>query len=325
MVLDFLLLVLGLALLVGGGEMLVRGASSLATAVGVPRLIIGLTLVAFGTSTPELAVNVIAAWMGRGGVSFGNITGSNMANIGLILGLSALVRPIRVDAGAVRREIPMMLLATGVTVALGIDRLWGAPADVYHRGDGLVLLLLLAVFLYYNAVDLMRSRAEERLLREMNGALPPRAGRGPARDILLSLAGVAALGAGGRLAVVGAVGLARAAGVPETIIGLTLIAVGTSLPELATSLVAVWRDQPDIAIGNVVGSNIFNLLCVLAVSALIRPVPVPAGGRGDLAAVSLLSLLLFPIAASDKRRIVRAEGALLLAIYLAYIGWRALG
>jgi cation:H+ antiporter len=264
---DLLLLLIGLALLLGGGDALVRGASALAHRVGISPLVVGLTVVSFGTSAPELAVNLTAAWRGSGELSFGNVIGSNLANIGLIVGLTALLRPFDVQSIVVRRELPMMLLATAVVFVFAL---------------------------------------------------------GPVLAGALATAGLVALVMGAHFTVEGAVGIARDAGISEAVIGLTVIAIGTSLPELAASLVAVWRGQAEIAIGNVVGSNIFNLLLVMGATATLRPIPLPAGGVADLAVLSLLSVLLWVVCATRKRRIIRDEGALLLTLYVVYLSGRAL-
>jgi cation:H+ antiporter len=317
---DLLLLAVGLALLLGGGDALVRGAAALARRFGISPLVVGLTVVAFGTSSPELAVNVTAAWRGSGALSFGNVVGSNLANIGLIAGMAALLRPLDVQAVVVRRELPMVLLATAVAFVFALDAsLARDEVSRYERGDGIVLLMLLSVFLYYTAVDVFRER--ESASREV-GLAP--AGWSVPVSVLISAAGLVALVLGAHYTVEGAVAIARDLGISEAVIGLTVVAIGTSLPELAASLVAAWRGQAEIAIGNVIGSNLFNLLLVLGLTATLRPIPVPAGGVADLIVLLLLSVLLWAVCASRGRRIIRAEGGLLLAMYVLYLGVRAL-
>jgi cation:H+ antiporter len=282
--------------------------------------VVGLTVVAFGTSSPELAVNVTAATRGSGALSFGNIIGSNLANIGLIVGLTAVLRPLKVQAIIVRRELPMMLLATAVAFVFALDSaLSEGTAASYGRGDGIVLLLLLTVFIHYTIAEIVRQR--ESGSREV-GLAP--ASWSVRTSMVVGTAGLVALVVGAQLTVEGAVGIARAAGISEAVIGLTLVAIGTSLPELAASLVAAWRGHAGIAIGNVIGSNLFNLLLVLGVTATIWPIPVPEGGIIDLTALSILSVLLLVVCASPGRRIIRAEGAFLLALYLVYLGGRTL-
>ncbi len=299
---------------------MVRGAAALAARLGVSPLAIGLTVVAFGTSAPELAVNVTAAWGGHGDISFGNIFGSNLANIGLILAVTAFVRPLDIASSVIRREVPMMLLATAVAIVIGMDDWLVGGEAVYDRADGLVLLLLFLVFIYYTVNDVLVQRAERERLEEgvsvTEMALPIAFG--------LTIAGLVGLVIGGRLTVDGAESLARAAGVPEVIIGLTLVAIGTSLPELVASVIAAMRGHAALAIGNVVGSNIFNLALVLGTTSTIRAVPVPVRGHEDHIAVLLMSLLLWALSFTNQGRIIKWEGVLLLAIYILHMVQRVL-
>jgi len=324
-ILDVAKTVVGLAMLLGGGELLVRGASRLARSLGVSPLAVGLTVVAFGTSAPELAVNVLAALRDSGDLSFGNIVGSNLANIGLIFGLAALFRPLPMENVVVRREIPMMLLATAAAMAMAFDHWFGDEPTFFARGDGFVLLLFFVVFLYYTVGDLLRNRRNH-----VVDALPlPRnvseaAERTVVTDLVLAGLGLSLLFLGADLAVEGSTALALALGVPEAVIGLTLVAVGTSLPELAATGVAVWRNEAAMAVGNVVGSNIFNLLLVGGVTSLVRPIPIPAGGVGDLVMLALLSLALW-IVSYSRRQVVRIEGGALLLVYILYMTFRTLG
>jgi cation:H+ antiporter len=327
MLADLLTVLLGLAILVGSGDLLVRGAAALARRVGVSPLAIGLTVVAFGTSAPELAVNLTAAVRGDPELSFGNIFGSNMANIGLIIAATGLFKPLQIHSTIIRREMPMMMLATAVAGVLALDGLFGEGTSQLGRSDGLVLLLLFTVFVYYTLADVIEQREASR-----NG----RAAAEAAVDLLggrtlelgkslgLTAGGLVGLALGARLTVAGAVDLAVAFGVSQAIIGLTLVAVGTSLPELTASIMATVRGQADLAIGNAVGSNVFNLLLVMGASATISPVPVPAGGLQDILVTGLLSMLLWLASASANRTIIRAEAALLLGVYLVYIVQRAL-
>lgn len=321
MVADSFVLLAGLVFLLGGGEALVRGATAIATATGVPPLVIGLTIVAFGTSAPELAVNVFAAWQDTGGLSFGNIFGSNMANIGLILGICGLIMPLKIQSVVVFREIPMMMVATAAAVAMAIDWTSGQVSARFDRGDGLLLLLLFCVFLYYTVGDLARQRGsdEENPLVDGN---EPEASASLYRSVLISLGGLGALLAGAELTVEGSLGLARAFGIPEEIIGLTLVAFGTSLPELATGVIATLRGHVDLAVGNVVGSNIFNILLVTGATSMIRPIEIPPHGFTDLGMTVILSVALWWVAMTRRRRIVRLEALMLVTIYLAYVIWR---
>ncbi|MCA8960821.1 MAG: calcium/sodium antiporter [Planctomycetes bacterium] len=319
---DVLLLIGGLALLLGGGDFLVRGASGLARSMGVSPLVIGLTVVAFGTSAPELTVNMMGAWRGNLDLAFGNIVGSNLANIGLILGIASCIRPLVVQSEVVVREIPMSMLAILVTGVLVLDpELRGEPA-VVDRSDGLVLLLFFAVFIYYTVIGVIRGRAAKKLAASVEDVPLPVGPDRPLLDVVMVVLGLVALVGGAELTIRGAVSIARTAGVSESLIGLTLVAIGTSLPELVASAVAAWKGESDLAVGNVIGSNIFNVLLVLGTTASFRPVEISAGGRIDVIAVVVATLAVFLLCHTHDRKIVRAEGILLLIGYFAYCGWR---
>ncbi len=315
---------------------MVRGASSLARGLGISPLAIGLTVVAFGTSAPELAVNVGAALSETGALSFGNIFGSNMANIGLIVGRVATLNPLPIDSIVIRRELPMMLLATAAAAVLAFDAELAGHKSVYERGDGLILLLFFFIFIYYTVGDLVRQREMGRPMAseaaaalaataledlEDEGEVEPE----PSirRDLFLSIIGLAGLVGGAELTVNSSVALARAFEVPEVLIGLTLVSVGTSLPELAAALIALRHGKSDIAVGGVVGSNIFNTLLICGVTSVVEPMEIPDGGYYDLAATAVLSLLLTVSASTNLRRIIRIEGVGLLTVYLSYVAWRS--
>ncbi len=319
---DWVQLILGLCVLLCGGEAMVRGAASLARSLGISPLAIGLTVVAFGTSAPELAVNVTAAWRGNGELSFGNIFGSNMANIGLVIAVAALLRPLAIHGTVIRREIPMMLLATAVAIVLATDRFLGSPPELYTAADGLILLSFFGVFLYYTIGEMVRSRNSDALVREVDEEFGSAATPSPRRDIALTFFGLAGLIVGAQVTVDAAVGLARAFGVSEALIGLTLLEVGTILPELVAAVISTLRGHTDMAVGNVIGSNIFNTLLVLGVSSLVRPIPVPAGGFGDLAITAVLSLAMMGLAASQTR-LIRWEASVLMLVYVSYLIYRS--
>jgi cation:H+ antiporter len=323
---DVLWLICGLLLLTGGGDAVVRGASAVAQKLGISPLAIGLTVVAFGTSAPELAVNITAAVADEPDLSFGNIIGSNLANIGLVVGCCGLVRALPIRSVVVAREIPMMVLATIVTIVMAADRLVDGETPILDRGDGILLLLFFSVFLYYTVGELLRQRTDHPVLEDLLASDLPHASRGVTltRDSLLALAGFGALLYGAGLTVDSATSLARRFEVPEVVIGLGIVAIGTSLPELATGLMATLRGHMELAIGNVVGSNVFNLLLVLPVTVCIRPLEIPARGMIDLLVALGLSIALLVVSVTNHRRILRAEAGLLLAAYIAYVGWRAM-
>jgi cation:H+ antiporter len=298
----------GIALLYGGAEALVRGSTSLAVRCGLTPLVVGLTVVAFGTSMPEMVVSVGAAIAENGAIAVGNVVGSNICNIALILGIAALIAPPEIHAQVVRRDMPVMVATTILIVLLLAD---GRLA----RGEG---MLLATALVGYTAWIVHAARREPSAIQAEFEAAIPRA-EGSTGGALLRIAlGLALLVVGARLLVVGAVTVAAAVGVSEVVIGLTVVAIGTSLPELATSVVAALRGQSDIAVGNVVGSNVFNVLGILGVAAIVRPLGEVGVGPIDLAVMVGASVLLLPLMRSGFR-LSRAEGACLLAGYAVYV------
>jgi len=330
MLLSIILLVVGLALLIFGADVLIRGVTAMAMRLGVPPIVVGMTVVAFGTSTPEVAINLFSAVRGETALAFGNVVGSCSINIGWVLAMTAIVRSLPVETVVIRREIPFMILAAAVMSVLALDNtLGGSLGPTYvtsglSRGDGIVLLLLFCVFIYYTTFSLRATPKSDDLIEDAT-QVADRVPNMPAWKMsLLILIGLVFVAGGAQLAVGAAVDIARAYNVPENVIGLTLVSFGTTLPELVTCLMAARRGQPEIAIGNVVGSNILNILLVGGAVATIHPIALPPGGIGDLAMLGLLSVLTLPIAFRGGKIINRAEGALLLVIYLAYITWRLL-
>ena len=315
MLLDAVMFAGGLVALYFGAEWLVRGAARLARALGISAIIVGLTIVAFGTSAPELVVTVLAAGRGQSDVAVGNVVGSNIVNIGLILGLSAAMSIIRIQARLILREMPIMIAAAIGLIALGAD-------GIISRLDGLLLFAGLIAFVLYmlraarlGAAPLLEAEFQE--YEEETGMIPTGAGRG--RDLLLIGAGLVSLVIGAELLVRAAVSFARAAGVSELVIGLTIVSIGTSLPELATSVVAALRREADIAVGNVVGSNIFNVLAVLGIAPLVQPVAV-AGSLYDFEMWVMLAFsVALPILCRSGFRLARIEGALLVVGYVAFL------
>jgi len=320
------LLILGIALLLAGGTLLVRGASEIASAFGVSPMVVGLTVVAFGTSTPELVVNIIGASSGATDIAFGNVVGSNISNLALVLGAAALLRPIDIQSQLIRREVPLLLLATGVIAVMALDGpLEGRPAMI-GRSESMVLFLLFGIFVYISVLDLIRARPNDVLLAEVRsvaitGADVAGSGPGPL-PWLWTLGGCGLLYVGGELTIENGMSLAENLGVPSIIVGLFVVAVGTSLPELVTSIIAALRRESDLAIGNVVGSNIFNSLAVLPASGVIAEIPVSRGGIFDLVFSLLLAAVLVPFFLLGKRRLGRVSGVLLLLSYAGYATFR---
>lgn len=306
---------LALVLLTGGSELLVRGSVAIARRLGVSTFFIGLTIVGFGTSTPELATSLLAALRGQGDIAVANVIGSNLFNTGVILGLTALICPIPVQVAAVRRE---SLVAFGATLLPYLALLSGG---VLLRWEGAAMLACLGLHLARGWRGAKREGAREREaeaeLERETGA--PEGARHPLLALGSIVLGLVLLLAGARVLVDAASDIARSFGISERVIGLTLVAAGTSLPELATSVIAALRRQPDIAIGNVLGSNVFNLLGILGTTCVARPQAMGASVlRLDLPALLVLGLLVIPMARSGAR-LSRGEGLVLLAGYAAYL------
>jgi cation:H+ antiporter len=314
MLVDWVLVVVGLALLVAGGEALVRGASGVALLARVTPAVVGLTIVAAGTSCPELVVSIQSALLDRPGLAVGNVVGSNVFNIGLILGLTAIVRPLRVGGNTVRMEWPVMVLASFQLVLLARD-------GTLDRLEGGFLTLGLFAFLGYAAW--VGRRAVSNVEREQYGQLATASfgrsgGAAWATNLLAVLVGVGLLAGGSTALVRGAASLAAGFGVSDAVIGLTVVAAGTSMPELVTSFVAALRGRDDVAVGNVIGSNVFNVLGIAGGTALVRPLPVPAEILSrDVWWMMGFSLALFPLMRTGMR-VTRREGGALLAAFLLY-------
>ncbi|MFH1499615.1 MAG: calcium/sodium antiporter [Verrucomicrobiota bacterium] len=305
----WLSLALGLGVLTFGADLLVRGGASLALRLGLTPLVVGLTVIAFGTSAPELAVSLQAAFDGNGAISVGNVIGSNICNIALILGLCSLITPVQTTRQIVRREIPLMLVATVLGTVFLFD-------GVVSRVEGAILVASLIVYVVFTVRQARRDTAAA--AAALGDDLPPK--KPLFASIWFIIGGLIGLVWGADRFVVGAVEIAEAWGLSKIVIGLTIVAVGTSLPELATSVVAAARKESDMAVGNIVGSNIFNLLCILGFTALIHPIGNFSLSAVDLLVMGAVSLALWPLAASGGR-ISRAEGAVLLAAYVGYTVW----
>lgn len=305
----FSLLILGFILLGCGAELMISGSSRLAIKLGVSPLIVGLTIVAFGTSAPELAVSLQSVNTGSSALALGNVIGSNIANIGLILGITALVSPIKIEHQLVRKQIPLVIASSLLLGVLAYDRL-------LDFSDGLIMTGCLLLYLYLNS----RQSSSEFDVQDLtiNTAIARKDGIGTLKNILWIIAGFALLIGGSRTFVVSAVDIARAYGISEGIIGLTLVAIGTSIPELATSLIAALRNQSDIAIGNVIGSNIFNVLCVLGITALVGSISGADFALIDFVVMLGFTFILLPFAWTNLT-LSRTEGFLLLSGYCAYL------
>lgn len=316
MFLTILLLLVGLAVLILGADFLVKGAASLAKKMGISPLVIGLTVVAFGTSAPELTVNIFAAVKGTTDIAIGNIIGSNIANILLILGLAAAIMPLRVKESTTWKEIPFALLAVVLVFIFGNDALLdGVSYNALTRTDGFALLSIFVIFMYY-IFGLAKNDGES---IETRGDVKAYSYGKSVGSVIIGLVGLVF---GGKLLVEQSIDLARIAGMSEALIGLTIVAVGTSLPELATSVIAAIRGHDDIAIGNVVGSNIFNVFWVLGISGVIKELPFNAAVNVDVMFSIFVTLLLFfALFVGTKRKIDRWQGIVFVILYVIYLGY----
>jgi cation:H+ antiporter len=318
MLITYVLFIIGFVLLIKGADLLVDGAASIAKKFSISNLVIGLTVVAFGTSAPELAVNFISSFQGNTDLAIGNIVGSNIANIFLILGIAAIIYPLKVKTNTVWKEIPFALLGTLVLYVMANDILFdGAFSSAITRTDGLTLIGFFIIFLFYTfgiAKNTEASDGEEVVVRPLvtSGAMV--------------LGGLVGLVLGGQWIVEGAVTLATTLGMSQSVIGLTVVAVGTSLPELATTISASLKKQSDMAIGGVVGSNIFNIFWILGASSIIRPLPVNPINATDLLINILSSFLLFVFLFIGKKHMLEKwQGWCFLGFYILYTGYLILG
>ncbi|MCM1110069.1 MAG: calcium/sodium antiporter [Clostridium sp.] len=325
MLIDLICLVGGLVLILLGANGLTDGASSIARRWGVSELVIGLTIVAVGTSAPELVISVMSAAQGSTELAIGNIVGSNIFNILAIIGVVALIRPIRVGESTINNELPLVLLAAVALLAIGNGPfLDGSATAEVSRVDAILLLLFFMIFMRYTFHQARKQpdqEVAETAAGEAVAAGQPRQ-MGMLKAWIWVVGGLAMLVFGGNLFVDGASGLASAMGVSEAMIGLTIVAAGTSLPELATSIVAAMKGKSDLAIGNVIGSNIFNIFLVAGTAGVVRPLRFGTVGEVDLLVLTAASLLFWVIGRWGGHRVItRAEGALLVAGYAGYMGW----
>ncbi len=313
--LTYILFIIGFFLLIKGADLLVDGASAVAKKFNISSIVIGLTVVSFGTSAPELVVNVLAALSGNTEIALGNVVGSNIANILLILGISAIIFPMTVKKNTVWKEIPFSLLAAVLLATMVNDfRIVGGLFSGLDRIDGFVLISFFIIFMYYTfgiaKVDEKGIEAPE--IHTMSYL----------KSSLYIVGGITALVLGGKWLVDGAVQVAESLNVSQSLIALTVVAIGTSLPELATSVVAAYKKESDIAIGNVVGSNIFNTFWILGVSSLIKPLPYQVSSDKDMIMNIVAHLVLFILLFVGKRHIIeRWQGGFMLAAYVLYVGY----
>jgi cation:H+ antiporter len=318
---EYILFILGIIFLIKGADYLVDGSSSLGKRLGVSSLVIGLTIVTFGTTMPEFVVNVIAALEGASQIAFGNIIGSNICNILLVLGIAAIIYPISIESNTIWKQIPFALLAVIVLFIIsnkyiinGIDIL------NLNRADGLILMTFFALFIYYVIELALKSRAK---LKKRDLKIERRS---YTHILLLIIVGIISLYLGGRWTVNGAVYMASRLGLSQYLISATIVAIGTSLPELMTAIVAALKNKVDIAVGNVIGSNIFNIFWILGITSLISPISIPNFINTDIIILFFVTLLLFLAMFVGRRHVLeRWNGIMFVMFYIAYIAfliWR---
>ncbi len=303
------LLISGTLMLYFGAEGLVTGSSSLAVRIGITPLIVGLTVVSFGTSSPELVVSVSAAFKGNPSIALGNVIGSNICNIALILGIAALIRPIKIDLKLIKTDIWLMIVITALFLVLVADM-------KISRVDGAILFAGVIIYNYFTFY--LAKKVRNKKTQELYEQGVPHKIRNPWLDFLFIIGGLGILILGANLFLEGAIDIAKFLGASEGLIGLSIVALGTSLPELATSMVASIKKEADISIGNAIGSNIFNILLILGTAALITPIIAQDIGIVDIGVMTFLAVLLFPFAWT-KLTLSRLEGLFLLLIYIGYI------
>ncbi|PKK94962.1 MAG: sodium:proton exchanger [Tenericutes bacterium HGW-Tenericutes-5] len=313
---SYLLLIVGFVLLVKGADLFVEGSSKLAKILRIPPIIIGLTIVAFGTSTPEAAVSISASINGSEGISLGNVIGSNLVNISLILGLTTVITPMIVQKKTIVKEIPLALLGSVALLVMLLDTsLTSETVNSLSRTDGIILLLFFGVFVYYIVEVAIKNKNNQKIYfiekdDKKPSVLP---------SLLKLFIGLGGLVLGGWLVVKYGQEIALSLGMSETLVGLTIVAIGTSLPELVTSVTAALKKESEIALGNIIGSNIFNIMFVLGISSTINPITISSNIVIDIVLMIMVTFVVMIFATTHKRKINRIEGSVLLAIYLAYL------
>ncbi|RSD34079.1 MAG: K+dependent Na+ exchanger related-protein [Methanohalophilus sp.] len=309
---SYLLIILGIVFLYMGGNWFVEGASALAKRLGISSLVIGLTVVAFGTSAPELIVNIMASFQENSGMAFGNIIGSNLINTLLILGLAGVIAPLSVQSSTVWKEIPLSMLAVLVLVVLSNKiALADDSINVLTRVDGLILLFFFLIFVYYIFESIKNNKVSPSNKVEKYSGM---------NILLMLIGGLTSLIIGGRMTVDGAVSIARDMGISDFLISSTIIAAGTSLPELVTSVSAAIKKEMDISMGNIIGSNIFNIFLVMGISSTISPLMVPTGVNTDLSILAIATFLCFLFMFTGKKHsLERWEAVIFVTMYIGYV------
>lgn len=309
---SYILLIIGFIILIKSADFFVNGASSIAKALRIPTIIIGLTIVAFGTSAPEAAVSVTAALKGNNDIAIANVVGSNIFNLLAVIGIASMIKPVKVQKTTILKEFPFILLSSLVLLILSHDtKFQGYSNNELTKSDGLMLLALFSIFMYYLLEMAITSKEDMQVEQGSKKSSIP-------KSLMISLLGIIGIVFGGQVVVDSASNIALSIGMSENLVGLTIVSIGTSLPELVTSVVAAKKGESDIAMGNVVGSNIFNILFVLGISAFINPISVHPIVFVDMFIMFIISIIAY-IFATTKREVNKFEGLLMVLIYISYM------
>lgn len=320
---SYVLLIIGFILLIKGADYFVEGASTIAERLKVPSILIGLTIVAFGTSAPELAVSIKSGLSASGDIAAGNVLGSNIFNLLLVIGVVSIIKPIKIDKGLILKEFPLLLLSAFVPLILFADvALEGSTTNVLSRGNGIILLTVFCVYMYYVIETGLKSRnANDEVAVEIDAHVDVKEeNKGMGKEIIFGIIGLVGVIVGGDLVVESSKTIAMSLGMSEALVGLTIVAVGTSLPELVTSIVAATKGDSDMAVGNVIGSNIFNSLLILGTTSMISPVNIESKMIIDAAFVLVVSIIVYVFAVS-RRKVTKVEGILLAVTYVGYMAY----
>ena len=323
-VLPYIFLIGGFVLLVKGADVFVDGSSGIARFFKIPSLVIGLTIVAFGTSAPEAAVSITASITGQTGIAVGNISGSNIFNILVVLGICAMIKPISVQRSIMNRDYLLMLIACVAFFVVSADIWLGSGTNMVSRGDGIILALFFCIFMYMTIRSALKGRNEPTTLPDVPHEAPKEEKAEPPvklpKSIIMAILGLAGVVIGGQLVVNGASDIAKSFGASETLIGVTVVAIGTSLPELVTSIMAARKGENDIAVGNVIGSNIFNILFIISAASIINPLTVDMESLIDMIIMFAVTVMVYLFAVT-KKKITRVEGGIMTAMYVAYTAY----
>ena len=323
-VLPYIFLIGGFVLLVKGADVFVDGSSGIARFFKIPSLVIGLTIVAFGTSAPEAAVSITASITGQTGIAVGNISGSNIFNILVVLGICAMIKPISVQRSIMNRDYLLRLIACVAFFVVSADIWLGSGTNMVSRGDGIILALFFCIFMYMTIRSALKGRNEPTTLPDVPHEAPKEEKAEPPvklpKSIIMAILGLAGVVIGGQLVVNGASDIAKSFGASETLIGVTVVAIGTSLPELVTSIMAARKGENDIAVGNVIGSNIFNILFIISAASIINPLTLDMESLIDMIIMFAVTVMVYLFAVT-KKKITRVEGGIMTAMYVAYTAY----